>query len=105
MRAGWTLSSGTSITADHLPGLQACSIPNKAIPCKVSRGHSAQHPIGATLALRKNMQISTFSSDTYIHQFSHKPSLAAASGGTFQPRKSPVLSRQELQRVILEILG
>lgn len=51
------------------------------------------------------MQISTFSSDTYINQFSHKPSLAAASGGTFQPRKSPVLSRQELQRVILEILG
>lgn len=43
--------------------------------------------------------------DTFIQQYSSKPGLAAHCGSTIQSRKSPVLSRRELQQVILEILG
>lgn len=40
-----------------------------------------------------------------IHRNARKPIHAATCGAAVSSRNSPVLSRQELQRVILEMVG
>ncbi len=38
-------------------------------------------------------------------KFSRKSKIAGRSGSVVSPRKSPVLSRKELQRLILDMVG
>ena len=51
------------------------------------------------------MHLNQYTTPTSIHKLSLNPGLAAQSSGMGSTARSPVLSRRELQRVILDMLG